>query len=221
MHCKSTFFQVRTTFEIRFDFSQIFYREIKSFFFSKQMRDRAHVLPNNYRFVRWIRCFEQDSGAGTREGSDGGRERGDLVLTEGIRNPCTYSYQRCDDFSLTIASTERGWPSPTLIRDRSSTWWLGSWRVIGAKKNFFKEEKKFDCVLRNFGAIKNFFRPYLVIKFGRNQIETRVTKSLSDIRITHMKKTRNGYSLKISLNGHCDKKQGFEKRSFPFHYSNR
>lgn len=39
---------------------------------------------------------------------EGERERGDFVLTEGIRNSCTYSYQRCDDFSLTIASTERG-----------------------------------------------------------------------------------------------------------------
>lgn len=81
----------------------------------------SHALAKRiiYRFARWIRLRAATATVPSLVPApidEGERERGDLVLTEGIRNPCTYSYQRCDDFSLTIASTERGWP--TIIRDR-------------------------------------------------------------------------------------------------------
>lgn len=71
------------------------------------MEDRAHALPKNCP----VNSALSKTVVSEREKAamdEGERERGDLMLTEGIRNPCTYSYQRYDDFSLTIASTERG-----------------------------------------------------------------------------------------------------------------
>ncbi|XP_029677759.1 uncharacterized protein LOC115244335 [Formica exsecta] len=76
-----------------------------------QLQVRAEFERSDRRilFIWSINKSTRISGIGTSEDSDGRRrerKRGSLVLTEGIRNPCTYSYQRCDDFSLTIASTE-------------------------------------------------------------------------------------------------------------------
>jgi len=74
------------------------------------MEDCAHTyfrtiaqLPGGFGFKQ-----EREPEREKAAMDEGKRERGDLVLTEGIRNSCTYSYQRYDDFSPTIASTERG-----------------------------------------------------------------------------------------------------------------
>lgn len=91
--------------------------------------------------------------------------------------------------------------------------------MIGAKKNFKKRNKDSTVCSEILARQNNSFRPYSVIKFGRNQIETLMTRSLSDVRITLAK--RIFPKNIVSLNGRCDKRQGEKKLSFSLSFSNR
>lgn len=147
MHCKSTFFQVRAIFQKWSDFYQIFSRQIKLFLRDPNEGSCTRIsekLPIGFS----ASC--KDSGVRTREGSDGWRRKRKRGSRANRRDkkpmhvllPAVRRLQSDDRFygaRLTDVN-----PGSSV---GSSTRWLGSWRVIGAKKKKKERKRKKDSTV--------------------------------------------------------------------------